>query len=320
MKRLRLGIATLAKAVGMSAGVGAGVMAGAMAGILIGTTVGTTAAMAGTVLERSLPSPTLGRDYRFTVYLPDGYGESCLSYPVLYLLHGANGDEHDWLNKGKIKPTLDRLINDDAITPMIVVMPGHKQMWWVDANAEKAGTVLMKELLPRIEQDFRIVEGRAGRMVAGLSAGGQAAVRLAFEHPEMFAAAAALSPAVYEPLPPSNSSAMKDPPFQKDGKFDGEAWAKLSWRPLFETYRAQPVVVPFYINSGDIDRFEIPYHAAALFRELHRHQPGNAIFRVVAGDHEWPVWASTIGDALEYMSPHARTPIEADPARCGAAK
>lgn len=68
------------------------------------------AALAGTVLEQSLASPTLGRDYRFTVYLPDGYADACLSYPVLYLLHGANGDEHDWLVKGKAESTLDSLI------------------------------------------------------------------------------------------------------------------------------------------------------------------------------------------------------------------
>jgi enterochelin esterase-like enzyme len=82
---------------------------------------------------------------------------------------------------------------------MVVVMPGHKQMWWVNANAERAETVLLKELLPEVEHRFRTINDRGGRLVAGLSAGGFATVRLSFEHPELFAAAAALSPAVYEP-------------------------------------------------------------------------------------------------------------------------
>jgi S-formylglutathione hydrolase FrmB len=75
-------------------------------------------------------------------------------------------------------------------------------------------------------------------------------------------------------------------------------------------------VVPLYINSGDIDRFEIPYHAAVLFRELQKHQPGKVAFRVVPGDHEWPVWASTIGDALKYMSAYASAPVKTAPAAC----
>lgn len=286
------------------------------AGSAFGLAAMTKPVEAGTVLEQSLASPTLGRDYRFTVYLPDGYDGSCLSYPVLYLLHGANGDEHDWLAKGKVEPTLDQLIAGGSMPPMIVVMPGHKQMWWVDANAEKSETVLMKELLPEVEHRFRTIAERGGRLLAGLSAGGYATVRLSFEHPEMFAAAAALSPAVYEPAPPSNSSAIKDPPFQKDGKFDEATWSSLNWRPLFDTYRTQPLVVPLYINSGDIDRFEIPFHAAVLFRELQKHQPGKAAFRVVPGDHEWPVWAGSIGDALKYVSPYANAPVKADPKAC----
>ncbi|WP_158047409.1 alpha/beta hydrolase [Skermanella pratensis] len=308
MKRFGPRFAALATSMGLPCGV--------WAGAALAAWLAAAPALAGTVLEQSLASPTLGRDYRFTVYLPDGYADACLSYPVLYLLHGANGDEHDWLVKGKAESTLDALIAGGAVPPTVVVMPGHKQMWWVDANAEKSQTVLMTELLPEVERRFRTIADRSGRLVAGLSAGGLAAARLSFQYPDRFAAAGALSPAVYEPLPPSTSSAMKDPPFQKDGKFDPETWQSLSWRTLFDGYRAQPLVVPFYINSGDIDRFEIAYHAAVLFRDLHRHQPGKAVFRVVAGDHEWPVWASTLGDALKYLSGHVSGPVESPPTAC----
>jgi S-formylglutathione hydrolase FrmB len=106
----------------------------------------------------------------------------------------------------------------------------------------------------------------------------------------------------------------------QDGKFDEATWQSLSWRPLFASYRAQPLVVPLYINSGDIDRFEIPFHAAVLFREVQKHQPGKTAFRVIPGDHEWPVWAGSIGDALKYVSPYATAPVQADPDTCKAAK
>lgn len=274
------------------------------------------AAMAGTVLHESLPSPTLGRDYRFTVYLPDGYEGSGLNYPVVYLLHGAKGDENDWLVKGKIRSTLDRLISARRIQPVIAVMPGHKSMWWVDAHAEQAETVLLKELLPTIEKRFRTLPEREGRAFAGLSAGGYATIRLALRHPDLFAAGAALSPAIYEPEPPANSSAVTDPPFQKDGRFDREIWLRLNWRNQFDAYASQPLRVPLYLNSGDRDRFDIAFHAAEFHRMLRATQPDKTVFRVVDGDHEWPVWEHSIGDALEYTLSYLRapSPLPAKPA------
>lgn len=275
--------------------------------LLIAAAISATAT-AGTVLHESLASASLGRDYRFTVYLPDGYEGSALRYPVLYLLHGANGDENDWLVKGKVQATLDRLIAEKRIQPLIVVMPGHKSMWWVDGNAEPAETVLLKELLPTVESRFRTIAERQGRAFAGLSAGGYATIRLMLTRPELFVAGAALSPAIYEPNPPSNSSAIKDPPFQKDGHFDSATWQRLNWRPLWAGYAAQKLVVPLYINSGDRDRFAIPVHAAVFHQMLLAHQPGQTVLRVVDGDHEWVVWENTIGDALQYVMKFVATP------------
>ncbi len=267
-----------------------------------------TSTHAGTVLHESLASASLGRDYRFTVYLPDGYQDSGWRYPVLYLLHGANGDENDWLVKGKAQATLDSLISAKRIPPMVVVMPGHKAMWWVDGNADPAETVLLTELLPTVETRFRVFTDRQGRAFAGLSAGGYATIRLMLSRPALFAAGAALSPAIYEPDPPGNSSAIKDPPFQKNGHFDSATWQKLNWRPLWPAYAAQNLVVPLYINSGDRDRFSIPVHAAIFHHQLLAHQPGQTVLRIVDGDHEWGVWERSLGDALQFIAPYLRAP------------
>lgn len=263
---------------------------------------------AGTLTEEKLASQLLGRDYHYTLYRPDGQAEDQRRYPVLYLLHGASGDEFDWPVKGKVVATLDRLIAEHRIPPFVVVMPGHKGMWWVDGHAEPAESVLLKELMPEVERRFNTRTDRAGRAIAGLSAGGFATIRLIFQHPDLFAAAAAMSPAIYEPTPPATSSAMKDPTFRKDGAFDAELWKSLNWRSLFDAYKAQPLTVPLYINAGDRDQFDIAYHAAVFHRELRAHQPNDTVFRVVDGTHEWAVWRRTIGEALEYMGHHVAGP------------
>ncbi len=262
------------------------------------------AAWAADITRESLSSKLLGRDYFFSVYKPPGYSPDKGPYPVVYLLHGANGDENDWPVKGQVGPTLDRLIGEGKLQPMIVVMPGHKLMWWVDGNVEPAESVLFEELLPTVEQRYPVLKTREGRAIAGLSAGGHAAIRQALKRPQMFAAIAALSPAIYDPEPPANSSALKDQQWFKNGKFDKQTWARLNWQPLWDGYKNQPVRVPMYVNSGDHDKFDIVIHAARFYVEVRALQPGQAEFRVVDGDHEWPVWAATIGDAMSYLGRH----------------
>jgi enterochelin esterase-like enzyme len=265
-------------------------------------------ANAGEITLRSMESKALSASYPYTIYLPDGYESGILSYPVLYLLHGNGGNENNWIVKGHIRPTADTLIEEGQIPPIIIVMPGHGTSWWVDGNKEPAETVLIKELIPYIDANFRTIEARDGRMIAGLSAGGYGTVNAVFKYPELFASCAALSPAVYVPVPPSHSSANRVPPFQKDGKFDPESWERLNYPANWEAYKAKEIVVPMYINTGDHDTFSIAYHAALLFQKLFEYQPKMVEYRVIDGDHEWRIWRDTIGDALKYMTAFVSQP------------
>jgi enterochelin esterase-like enzyme len=265
-----------------------------------------TAALAGEIVAETFRSETLGRDYKYTVYLPDSYkadkdDRANFRYPVLFLLHGANGDEVEWVQKGGLRETMDALIARRVIRPMVVVMPGHNQGWWVDGAKEKAETALLKDLMPHASGKYRVETERKGRLLAGLSAGGGGTVNIIFKYPEMFAAAAALSPSVYEPVPPNNSSGVRHPPFQSNGKFDAEIWKSLNYPMWLDAYKKSGAIVPLYINSGDHDRFGIVVHAAVLYQRLLAHQPQAVEYRVVDGDHEWMVWRDTLGDALVFM-------------------
>src|SRR5205823_14741637 len=65
---------------------------------------------AGEVYLETFRSQAIGRDYKYTIYLPDDYKQGSRRYPVLYLLHGAGGDENEWLYKGGARETLDAMI------------------------------------------------------------------------------------------------------------------------------------------------------------------------------------------------------------------
>lgn len=260
------------------------------------------AAHAGEVITETFKSEAIGRDYKYTVYLPDGYKTDTRKYPVLYLLHGAGGDENEWLAKGGARETMDALIARRLIKPMIVVMPGHTAAWWVDGAKEKGETALVKEVMPHAEGKYRIDAVRGNRLIAGLSAGGFGALNLIMKYPQLFAASAILSPAIYDPVPPPTSSGVRNPPFQKDGKFDADLWKSLNYVSHIDGYKKSGVIVPLYINSGDHDTFGIALQAAMLYDKLRLHQPKDIELRVVDGDHEWMVWRDTLGDALQFMN------------------
>ena len=262
----------------------------------------TATAFAGEVFLETFRSQALGRDYKYTVYLPDSYQKDDKKYPILYLLHGAGGDENEWLAKGGLRETMDAMIARKLIKPMVVIMPGHTAAWWVDGAKEKGETALVKEVMPHAEAKYRIDATRSNRLIAGLSAGGFGALNLIMKYPQMFAASAILSPAVYDPVPPSHSSGVRQPPFQKDGKFDAELWKSLNYVSHIEAYKKSGVIVPLYINTGDHDTFSIAFHAATLFERLRFHQPDAIELRIINGDHEWMVWRDTLADALQFMT------------------
>jgi enterochelin esterase-like enzyme len=269
---------------------------------------------ASEIRRATVPSVALGRDMRFTVYVPDGYETGGQRYPVLYLLHGAGGDENSWIERGSIQAHADRLIGENAIPPSLIVMPGCRACWWIDGAKDKAETAFWSELVPAVTERFRTIETRDGRLVAGLSAGGYGTVRFAMKYPDRIAAVAAFSPAIYAVTPPANSSARTQPPFiGPDGQFNQIAWTALNYPALIDHYFQQPSRVPFYLVSGDNDRFGIAFETALLFKSLFEKQPEAAELRIVDGDHNWAVWANALDGALTYLYRFAARPQPAAP-------
>lgn len=276
---------------------------------LIGLCLLPMALHAQSVSRVEFASKELGRDMPYIVYLPAGYEDGELDYPVLYLLHGAFGNEQNWVSNGRVVPVLNDLIEAGTIPPLIVVMPDGGNNWWANGNDEPMQTAFFNDLIPHIEGTYNTINDRKGRMLAGLSAGGFGTVNYILQEPDTFVSAAALSPAVYVPTPPDHSSAHRSLVFQTDGAFDQAVWDSVNYPSFIDDYLAQDTVVPLYINTGDHDTFDIAYHAAVLYQKLREHQPNDVEYRVIDGDHQWVVWQDTIGDAITYMTGFASWPM-----------
>lgn len=261
-----------------------------------------TPATASDLLRGAVPSPNLKRDFPYTIYLPDGYARSGQRFPVLYLLHGAGGDETDWDRQAHIRELADALIAKGDIPPSIIVMPGCPTCWWVDGRQDKAETAFWNELVPGIDQAYRTIARREGRFLAGVSAGGFGAVRFALKYPDRVGAVAALSPAVYSETPPADSAARRQPPFTTpDGRFSETAWTTKNYPALLPAYFNGTQRVPMYLVSGDDDRLGIAFEAALLHKRLSARNPNQAELRIVDGEHSWKLWSRVLPEAMTYI-------------------
>jgi enterochelin esterase-like enzyme len=160
----------------------------------------------GTVTKIWYNSAVLGMDRRLYVYTPAGYENGTLMYPVFYLLHGAGGDEDAWTNMGRAAQIMDNLIAQGKAKPMIVVMTngnanqagaqndvpalpavqGEQGMAAYQRLAGKFEEHLVKDVVPFIEKNYRILTGKDNRAIAGLSMGGMHTQTITNDNPGMF--------------------------------------------------------------------------------------------------------------------------------------
>jgi enterochelin esterase family protein len=144
---------------------------------------------------------TLGGKVREVwVYTPPGYErESSRKYPVLYLLHGSNDTPAGWTTAGRANFTMDNLLAEKAAREMIIVTPfGHAVP--IEArdpkNTQLFEEYLLAEVIPMIEQQYRVAPGRKNRAIAGFSMGGGHALQIGLGHLDLFSSVVALSPGV----------------------------------------------------------------------------------------------------------------------------
>ena len=156
----------------------------------------------GTVSHPWYDSKILGINRRLTVYTPYGYeANPKAKYPVLYLLHGAGGDEEAWSSMGRTAQILDNLIEKGLAKPMIVVMPNgnpNQQAaqtfglptteydWRDPANRNLYVQSLVEEIVPFIEKNYRTVAKKSHRAIAGLSMGGGHTIAASGMYPDKF--------------------------------------------------------------------------------------------------------------------------------------
>lgn len=156
----------------------------------------------GRVEYSSFQSAALGHELKFAVQLPPSYDKDPKrKYPVLYFLHGMNGNEGEFEKRG-VAAAVNRIRESGKIGEMIIVSPDGKNSFYLNAkNGAKYEDAIIKDLIPYIEKTYRTYGTADMRAIQGISMGGFGALTLAFKHPEMFSSVSAHCAALFADLP-----------------------------------------------------------------------------------------------------------------------
>lgn len=171
----------------------------------------------GVVQQILFPSKSTNTSRRAFVYTPPGYHtEKNKRYPVLYLQHGWGEDETAWTNQGHANLIMDNLIAENKIKPFIIVMtygmtndirPGSGGLR--NFNIKPFQTVLLDELIPYIDANFRTVADQKHRGMTGLSMGGFETHTISLARADVFSYYGLFSGGIYKPEEIKDKSKVK---------------------------------------------------------------------------------------------------------------
>lgn len=273
-----------------------------LAGIVLAVTA---FAQTGKVFDNlSMESRILDSERKFAIYLPPDYETSERSYPVLYLLHGAGDDQTGWIQFGEVLRIADNAISEGSATPMIIVMP--------DANTGRRGyfnsiggdwryeDFFFEELMPYVEDRYRIKGEKRYRAVAGLSMGGGGSFMYALHRPELFSSACPLSASAG----PLSIEEMKERLNRNGTTYTDEAvQAYFAQHSALELVKNLPVddirSVRWFIDCGDDDFL---YEGNSLIHIAMKKRNIPHEYRVREGAHNWTYWRESLPVVLGFVS------------------
>lgn len=211
----------------------------------------------------------LDKPMDYHILLPPCYTEqSATRYPVLYLLHGQNFTQDQWLRLG-IAETAAELMQTGQITPFLIILPyDHSYKQPHEYNFEQ---VFIEQLIPEIEKTYRTLATPQSRAIGGLSRGGAWAIYIASRNPGLFGSVGAHSPAIFY----ASNSALP---------------VRLSQIPAEQ----RPV---FYVDAGnqDVDFREIQKFTTLLNDLSILHE-----WRYNVGFHDEKYWSSHLEEYLRW--------------------
>ena len=243
----------------------------------------------GAVEQRWYDSKTVQGVRRVFIYTPPNYARSSERYPVLYLFHGAGGDESGWTENGRANLILDNLIADGKLKPLVVVMPYGYAYPPTSPLADGPDAMkrqrdgfsrdLIEDLIPFVQANYRVHADRDHRAIAGLSLGGGQALGIGLSHTDVFSRVAGFSAALGAVTSPQ-AGGLNFKSLVADSKKMNER-LKLLW-----------------VGCGTDDTL---FNSNKEFAKLLESSSIKHTFRVSDGAHTWLVWRRYLNEVAPLL-------------------
>lgn len=235
-------------------------------------------------------SKSLKKFRRMHVYTPPRYESGSGKYPVLYLLHGAGGNDHSWSSVGRAGFILDNLIAAGKARPMIVVMPaGHTRSSGFGPRGgagsppppDEFTQDFLEEIVPHIERNYRVHADRKHRALAGLSMGGGQTLNIGIPNLDRFGYLGVYSSGVFGIVPRPNAPAPQGQSFEERHK------------SILEDAKLKKGLKLLWFATGKEDfLLETSRATVAMFK---KHQ-FDVTYKETEGAHTWIVWRQYLAE------------------------
>jgi S-formylglutathione hydrolase FrmB len=269
--------------------------------------------LSATVLSAEMRSSTfrsaaLGREVAYVVDLPPSYdGATSRKYPVVYALHGLFEGCGFWLQRG-LAAILAELRASGGVPEFLVVAVDGGNSFFINSPGGRYEDMVSRDLVAHVEASYRVVPGRAGRALLGISMGGYAALHVAFDQPGLVAAVATHSAMLLETIPTAEQGARRGQMAAFHQVFgdpiDAALWAAND--PLVQARKVEPKAVPaLYLDCGAEDRYGLASGHRALDRILTERGVAHA-FELPPGDHGYEFVRARLEKSLRFLGEHLR--------------
>jgi len=258
----------------------------------------------------AMNSRILKRAVHYCVYVPEGYDSSAAGrYPLLYLLHGLGDNEQTLFNSGGWT-LIDDLRHQHKIGDFLLVAPEGRRSFYINSadGSFRYSDFFFHEFMPYIERKYRVVPGRAGRAITGISMGGYGALRFAFGYPQLFSSVSAQSAALITDTPQELDEAMHSgyPLATVMAAVFGNPINIPHWDAnnpflLAKKNAAELRKVAIYFNCGQEDNYGFEKGAAKLDQELSQERVAHE-YRPYPGDHSIGYFLSHFEEVMEFHS------------------
>jgi S-formylglutathione hydrolase FrmB len=244
-----------------------------------------------TVEQRIFYSTSLQREMPYKVVLPIGYAAGRQRYPVLYLLHGWQGDETDWIK-------LTHLTELAASYQLIIVTPRAENSWYVNSAVNPTNRYfdyILDDVIEDVDSQYRSIADTQHRAIAGLSMGGYGALLFGLRRPVLFGFAASISGAFSGPSGIEEVMPQLKPSIDQAYGSLGSATRKGNDLDSLIA-GADPRTVPYlFLECGTADPL-LPSNRH-LASEL-SHYKLRYEYHEIPGAHTWSFWDNSLPSML----------------------